>query len=69
MGKSKDQSGKSKRTVRQYSVFCKIGGKWTRLYPTAQFPKAQAVRVFQGTLLSLSLAGKAPELRPVASRD
>jgi hypothetical protein len=55
--------------ARLYGLFIKkVEGnkvKWERQFPGRAYPKAQAVRIFQSSLLSLFFAGKSPELRPV----
>ena len=56
---------KTARKPRLYSLFEKIDGKWVRLYPNLAYPKQQAIRVFQNSLLGMSMNGRIPELRVV----
>ena len=55
--------------TRNYGLFHKVvargRARWVRLFPHRAYPKATAVRVFQGRLLDLSFRGKVPALRPV----
>jgi hypothetical protein len=57
------------RNARLYGLFERVDGKWVRLMPALAFPKPQAVRVFQNSLLAPYLGYepcKGPrELRPV----
>ena len=51
--------------TRTYSMFIKENKKWTRITPLA-LKLDSARRLFQGTLLDVSMAGLAIELRPAA---
>ncbi len=56
--------------VRFYGLFKKVNGKWVRMYPELSYPKATAVRVFQGELLACALGAATEErsLRPLTKR-
>jgi hypothetical protein len=60
------EPAKKPRAVRLYGLFANDeNGNRVRLYPTLAYPKTQAIRVFQNSLLSLSMSGRNPELKPV----